>query len=70
MSDDIAELEDWASIFTEPEKLVGTVTKNYLLHKKKITSKMHSLKANYYSRQYFGAGENAAELLQDLVGTV
>ena len=50
MSEDLAALSSWASIFTTPEKLVKTVTKNYLFHKKAITNKMHSTKANYYSR--------------------
>ena len=50
MSEDLADIAEWASIFTHPEELDDTVTKNYLFHKKKITSKMHSCKANYFSR--------------------
>ena len=36
MDDDIAAIESWATIFTEPEKLGETLSKNWLLHRKTI----------------------------------
>ena len=36
MEDDIAAIELWAQIFTEPTKLSKTVAKNWLLHGSKI----------------------------------
>jgi len=36
MDDDVAAIEAWAKIFTEPTKLAKTVGKNWLLHGSKI----------------------------------
>ena len=36
MDDDIAAIESWATIFTEPEKLAKTLSKNWLLHRRTI----------------------------------
>lgn len=36
MDEDIAAIESWAQIFTDPAKLGETLTKHYLLHKKEI----------------------------------
>ena len=41
---------------------------NFLFHKKEILAQLHSTKANYYAGQYFAAGDQAAELVMDLVG--
>jgi len=38
MNDDILAIEQWAAIFKNPEALVATATKHYLLHKRKITT--------------------------------
>ena len=34
MPDDLSAIESWATIFTNKTKLISTVTKHYLLHKK------------------------------------
>ena len=36
MGGDIAEIEAWAQIFTDPARLTADVTKRWLLHKKGI----------------------------------
>jgi hypothetical protein len=36
MDDDIAAIEEWALIFEDIPELTKVVTKNYLLHKKKV----------------------------------
>ena len=47
MSDDFQAIEQWATIFKSPESLVATATKHYLLHKKKITGDISSIKADW-----------------------
>ena len=36
MDDDIQDIQSWATIFTEPEKLAKTLSKNWLLHRRTI----------------------------------
>jgi hypothetical protein len=47
MDEDIAAIEEWATIFSDPKKLTATVSKNYLLHKKKIDADIDTCKADY-----------------------
>ena len=70
MDDDIAAIEQWAQIFTNPTELAATVTKHYLLHKKKVTADIAAVKADWAAGSYFATGEVAADLITILVGPI
>ena len=53
MTDDINAIEDWAQIFTDPAKLTETLSKNYLLHKKRIDADIDAVEADYEAGNYF-----------------
>jgi len=40
MDDDIKAIESWATIFTEPEVLAKTLSKNWLLHRRTIKDEL------------------------------
>ena len=70
MSADLAAIESWASIFTNKSKLVGKVTRNFLMHKKVVTADIAELKADYTAEEYFKTGEEVATIATVLLGTV
>ena len=47
MGDDIAAIEDWAQIFTNPAKLSADVAKHYAFHKKEIQSDITTLETDW-----------------------
>jgi hypothetical protein len=55
-------------IFTEPEELTKTVTKNYLLHKRHIDSDIDKIQADYDADNYWQMGIDTADLLTTAVG--
>lgn len=67
MSDDIAEIESWATAFTNPTSLISEVTKHYLLHKKAVTADIAAVKADWATGAYFATGKDAADLLTVLI---
>ena len=67
---DIAALESWATIFTNPTELLSTVTKHFLLHKKEIKSDVAALEADWSNHLYFKSGTDLADLLTLAVGPV
>ena len=70
MGDDIAAIEQWATIFTNPTQLVSTATKHYLLHKKAISADITAIKADWAAGSDFAAGRAAADLITVLLGSV
>ena len=70
MDDDIARIEAWAEIFTEPTKLTETVGKNWLLHKKGIKKDVAAMKSDWALEHYFQSGVDTADALVKLVGPV
>ena len=67
MSDDIAEIESWASAFTSPATLIPEVTKHYLLHKKAVSADIAAIKADWDAGSFFATGKDAADLLTVLI---
>jgi hypothetical protein len=55
-------------IFTEPEELTKTVTKNYLLHKKRIDGDIDKIEADQAAGNYWQMGIDTADLLTVAVG--
>jgi hypothetical protein len=70
MDDDFAEIAAWAEIFTEPERLVETVTKNWFLHQRGIKKDIEQEQVDWASGNYFAAGVDTADALVKLIGPV
>jgi len=70
MDDDIAAIEAWAEIFGNKTKLVATVSKNFLLHKRGIKSDIADAKAAWAAHQYFSSGVSCADIVVKTVGPI
>ena len=70
MHDDLSAIEQWATIFTTPETLVANATKHFLLHKKRITGDIATIKTDWSADKYFDTGVQAADLITTLVGPI
>jgi hypothetical protein len=68
MQDDIAEIQQWATIFTEPKNLAETAAKNWALHRKTIKEDITKEEADWSAGEYFDAGVDTALALTELVG--
>ena len=68
MQDDLTAIKSWASIFTDESKLISTVTKHFLVHKKEITADIGQLESDYSTQEYFKVGEDLATLAEVLIG--
>lgn len=70
MDDDIAAIESWATIFTEPEKLAKTLSKNWLLHRRTIKDDLANEQSDWTNGDYFQAGVDTALALSEAVGPI
>ena len=70
MDEDIAAIEAWAQIFTQPEKLAKTVGKRWLFHGKEIKADIAKEEADWSAGNYFDAGKDTADALTAAVGPV
>jgi hypothetical protein len=70
MDEDIAAIEAWGQIFTDPARLTADVTKRYLLHKKAIKADAALAEADWNSGNYFQAGVDTAALMTLAVGPI
>ena len=70
MQEDLTAIKEWASVFTDKTKLISTVSKHYLLHKKQVTADINQLKADFASEKYFKTGEDLATLSIALLGPI
>jgi hypothetical protein len=70
MGDDLAAIEEWAQIFTDPARLTADVTKRWLLHKKAIKADAALTEADWKSGDYFQSGVDAAALMTLAVGPI
>ena len=70
MDDDLAAIEAWAQIFTNPAELTETVSKHYLLHRKAINSDIGDVETDYDAGSWFQAGLDTADLLTLAVGPI
>jgi len=67
MDDDMAKIEDWAQVFTEPATLAKKVSKNWLLHGVQVKEDIAEEQADWSSGAYFNAGKDAAAAIELLV---
>jgi len=70
ISDDLAAVEAWAKIFTEPLKLSKTVAKSWLFHGSDIKADIAKEESDWSSKHYFSAGKDVADALTLAVGPV
>jgi hypothetical protein len=70
MDEDIAAIETWAKIFTEPEVLAKTVGKRWLFHGKTIKADIAQEEADWSAGSYFDAGVDTAKALTEAVGPI
>jgi hypothetical protein len=70
LHDDFAEIAAWADIFTQPAHLAETVTKNWLLHGRRIKRDIADTEADWAAGSYFSAGTDTADALVKLIGPV
>lgn len=68
--EDNERISDWVSIFEEPSRLIKTVSKNTLRHKKHVDADVDEFKDHYHNREWFKAGEIAADIVYWTVGPV
>jgi len=67
---DIARIEAWGEIFTDPVRLSETVTKNWFLHRWGINKAQDQLNEDWAACDFFGSGIDTADILVLLVGPV
>ena len=67
MQDDLAEIAQWATIFTNPTELVSTATKHYLLHRRAVKTDIAAIKADWAADSYFATGRATADLVTVLL---
>lgn len=70
MDDDIAAIESWATIFDSKAKLVATVSKNYLLHKRAVKADIEDAKSSWALNEFFSAGVTCADIVVKTVGPI
>ena len=70
MDEDIAAIESWAQIFTDPAKLSATLAKHYAFHKSEIKADITTLETDWDASSYFQAGDDLAALMTVAVGPI
>lgn len=67
MGDDIAKIEAWAEVFTHPGTLTKELSKNWLLHHKKVKADIAQEKTDWSAKKYFDAGKDTGAAIEILV---
>lgn len=70
MDGDLAAIQSWATIFTQPEVLAKTLSKNWLLHRRTIKDDLANEQADWAAGNYFQAGVDTAIALTEAVGPI
>ena len=70
MDQDIAAIESWAQIFTDPAKLSKTLAKHYAFHKSEIKADISTLETDWAAKEYFEAGDDLAALMTVAIGPI
>lgn len=67
MDDDFAAIGAWLKGFEDVGHLTKEVTKNWLLHKKKVKADISQEESDWSSQNYFAAGKDTADAISLLV---
>lgn len=70
MDEDLARINAWADIFTDPLRLSATLSKNWLVHAYGVGRKVQAEVDDWADFRYFEAGEDTADALVLLLGPV
>ena len=70
MDDDLKKIEAWAAIFTNPVKLVSTLTKNLMANWSKVKTDIDSTSSDWTAAKYYDAGEDVADMVILSVGPI
>ena len=70
MDEDVAAIEAWAKIFTEPATLSKTVAKHWLFHGSQIKADLAKEESDWSTSKYFDAGKDVADALTLAVGPI
>ena len=70
MSDDVASIEAWAQIFTNPAELSKTVAKHWVFHGSQIKADISQEESDWSAGSYFDAGVDTAKALTLAVGPI
>jgi len=70
MDDDIAAIEEWASIIKTPSLLAATVAKNLAFHKKAIQADIATVEADFEAGAYWQTGIAVADLATLAIGPI
>ena len=70
MGDDLAAIEDWASVFEKPKELAEKLATHYALHHKKIQGDIQTLETDWDAQSYFKAGQDLAEISTLALGPI
>ena len=67
MGDDLQKIEDWAKVFTQPAILAKELSKNWVLHHKKVKADIAQEKADWSEEHFFDAGKDTAAAIEILL---
>ena len=70
MQDDIAAVENWAKIFTQPVTLAETMAKNWIKHNSVIEADIKSMELDWEASSFFHSGIDVADAMTMLIGPV
>ena len=70
LADDLMHLNEWVSIFSNKTLLIATISKNMLLHRKKIETDIGNVTSDWSAHEFFLSGTAAADLAYDAIGPV
>ena len=70
MKDDISAIKSWAEIFSDKTHLIATVSKNLLLHRRKIKADIAEVEQEWHDRLFFKSGTTAADLAYYAIGPI
>ena len=68
--EDIAAITAWAAVFSSKARLIADVSKNLLLHRKKIKNDIATVKTEWAAKDFFQSGVTAADLAYYAIGPI
>ena len=70
LQNDIARIEKWGQIFSDPKKLVEVVTMNVLKNYSKILADIGKIPTDFSSGDFKDAGDEVADIMVDALGPI
>jgi hypothetical protein len=70
MDGDLKRIEKWGKIFTDPLKLIQTLTTNVVSNFAKITQDIASIPDDFNNKKFKNAGEDIADIMLQAIGPV